>query len=189
MVVESLIVAIIALCEQGIEWIKEQHRQRETLMKSVIEPLQHAFEEMYHDHLATFARVGEMISDPTVSPEMIVGQVNVRILFEAGTIEHLGFLTHLDESDEWRKIPKGEIGVLFQSYVQSIATCLVSPTDYLGRFQVEYYEALSDVVNNLTRHRDRTAAAQAFRQIVDRFQRFYAIVCADYARLQRACAK
>ena len=182
------LLAIIALCEKGIAWVNERSRQKKVLFESVVEPLQTAFEKMYEQHLATFATVQDMLSDPKTEPSKIAELVENRVLFESGAIQRLGRLATPSQSrDRGHAQGSGEVGDLLEAYIASVATCLVSPTDYPQRFQVGYYVALADVVNALKRGQDRSLAAKELRRIVERFNRFYADVCDWYSRLQRTC--
>src|SRR5438309_6473953 len=161
------LLGLIALCEKGIAFISERKRQKEALFDDVIDPLQKAFEKMYEQHLATFARVQEMITDRKAAPAEIVALVEDRVLFEGGAIDRLGFLAEPPQPGSWQYAPEiGEVAELYRSYVHSVATCLVSPTRYPQRFQVGYYLALADVANSLSHKHDRSSASRDLKRIV-----------------------
>jgi hypothetical protein len=181
-----LIDPLLRLVDKGIDFLRENERQRKRFFEEVVKPLEAEFDKLYEGHIATFRETRDMLLEQR-EPSKIASFVAGRILFEQGTTELLVRLTKPDPDQDWRDVPSGnDLKAHFAAYVASIARCLISP-DYEARPSVAYYLALHDVVQHIP-SAGAQHSVQALERIVERFQAFYGEVKEQYARLHRYCA-
>jgi hypothetical protein len=181
-----LIDPLLRLVDKGIDLLRENERQRKRFFEEVVNPLEAEFDKLYEGHIATFRETRDMLLEER-EPSKIASFVEGRILFEQGSTETLVRLTKLDPDQDWRHVPSGnDLKTHFETYVASIARCLISP-DYQARPTVMYYLALHDVVQHIPSTGPQHSV-QDLERIVKRFQAFYGEVKEQYAQLQRYCA-
>jgi hypothetical protein len=181
--VSDFIQPLISLLQLAVSQLRQPKVQRAEFEKSLVEPLNEKFEQMYENHIATFRQVRAMILASRPAAE-IGSFVRETILFEQNVTEVLYGFTRRDHP--WQHLPGGdELNDAFIEYVASIARCLRSPSR--DTTVLVYYASLDDLARDLP-NAPREESVRRLDEIITRFQSFYGDVKANHLRLKRLCS-